>query len=386
MWRRLKVLLPGWAAWRRLALTALAAGLLVGAFCFGRWGALSPAAADPPRPGLFESTPPWAVANSEYDHRAVAYIFNNIPITRADLGEYLIARYGPERIDFLVNRRIIDHECQAKGITVTDAEVEAQLAEDLRSMGITKVSDFVNTVLRRFNKTLYEYREDVIRPKLAMIKLVRPTITISDQDLQDAFEANWGPKVHCRMIVLPKGMNDHEKNEIWDKARKSEEAFREQARNQFIKQLAANDGDAPPIHRHFGSEEVEKVAFSLKPGEVSGLLGMKDGTTVILWCVDHVPPDTTHTLDNERINLHKQVMDVRLLQKIPEYFKQVREQANPQIFLSRNVTPEDVMRRTEAMLRDASRQGQQAPPAQQPPQQPMPPAPHPAAASPVQGN
>jgi hypothetical protein len=360
---------------RKLPVTAVAAGLLVGAFCWGKSLGQGPPPAGA-KAGLAERVPLWASSSAEQDRAPVAWIYNSIPITRADLGEYLIARLGPERVELLVNRRIIDHECQAKGVVVTDEEVEAQLVEDLRSMGVTKIDDFVKQVLGRFNKTLYEYKEDVIRPKLAMIKLVRPTITITEQDLHDAFEANWGPKVHCRMIVLQPGLNIHQKQEIWERVRKSEEAFLQEARKQYIPALAAKEGDAPPIFHHFGDEQIEKAAFSLRPGEVSGLLDMKDHTSVILRCIDHQEADTTRVFENERVNLHKQVMQVRLLQEIPKYFKNLRTQADPRVFLRRDVTPEDVVHRAEAALRQSARQNQPA----------MPPAPPAAAATPAQGN
>lgn len=341
---------PRRGVWRKLGWAAGVLVLVVLAYYWGRWGGLSAATANPPTTtGLLEARPSWA--SRDYGNRPVAWIYGNIPITREDLGEYLIARYGPERIEFLVNRTIIDHECKAKGITVTDAEVEAQLVEDLRSMGITRVEDFVNQILRRFNKTLYEYKEDVIRPKLAMIKLVRPTITVTEQDERDAFEAHYGPKVHCRMIVLPKGMSDREKLELWTKISSSAEEFDKAASSQFLPALAAKGGDAPPIHRHFANKEIEEKAFALKPGELSPIISMPDGTAVILKCVEHLPPDTNHRFEEERLALHKECLEARLLQEIPRYFQKLREQAAPRIFLRRDTTPEEEIRRADALLK-----------------------------------
>jgi hypothetical protein len=368
---------PGRAACRKLALPAAVAGLIALAFCWGRSFGQGPPADGSAPLGIKEARPAWSVTSPENAGRPVAYIYNNIPVTREELGDYLIARYGPERVDFLVNRRIIDRECQARGIYVTDAEVEAQLVEDLRSMGVTRTKDFVNQILNRFHKTLYEYKEDVIRPKLAMIKLVRPTITIEEKDLQDAFEAHYGPKVHCRMIVLPKEMNGRQKQEVWTRASKSADDFDRESRAQFVKALASTGGEAPPVHRHFGDERIENVAFGLKPGELSQVLDMKDGTAVILKCVEHLPPDTTRRMEDERLKLHRECMEVRLLQKIPEYFQKLRADADPRVFLRRDDTPDEAIRRADAQLQASAReaQRQQAPAAL--------PA---GAAAPLQGN
>src|SRR5262249_54083795 len=40
-------------------------------------------------------------------NQVVAYINGTIGVTREELGEYLIERYGAEKLEFLVNRRII---------------------------------------------------------------------------------------------------------------------------------------------------------------------------------------------------------------------------------------------------------------------------------------
>ena len=54
-----------------------------------------------------------------------------------------------------------------RNITVSDAEVDAQLDQDLKAFQPTiSKDDFVNKILKRYNKSLYEWKEDVIRPKL----------------------------------------------------------------------------------------------------------------------------------------------------------------------------------------------------------------------------
>src|SRR5439155_19495468 len=88
---------PGGGPGRRKAMTirtvgrgrVLAAVGLVGAaavgFWLGRGGPQSAAVAAPP-------IPPAAPPPSDYTQRVVAYIYGTVPITREDLGEYLIAR------------------------------------------------------------------------------------------------------------------------------------------------------------------------------------------------------------------------------------------------------------------------------------------------------
>src|SRR5260370_978039 len=70
---------------------------------------------------------------SDYTKRVVAYLGDEY-ITRADLGEYLIPRCGPEKVDVLIKRRVLEGACRARGITVTAAEVDASLAEQMRGL------------------------------------------------------------------------------------------------------------------------------------------------------------------------------------------------------------------------------------------------------------
>src|SRR5205807_393395 len=113
-------------------------------------------------------------------------------VTREQLGEYLIARYGAERLDLMVNKLIVEQECAARAITVSEAEVEAALEKDVKTAQAADRADFVKNVLRANRTTLYGYREDVLRPKLLLAKLARGNVTVEADDLRRAFEAYHG--------------------------------------------------------------------------------------------------------------------------------------------------------------------------------------------------
>src|ERR1700682_6338876 len=122
MWQKLQGIRPSGRGWKKMMLALVVCGVGVVAFCWGRHGALSEAKAgqvtDPALPDHIMTA-----SHSDYDKRPVAFIYNNMLITRADLGEYLIARFGEQRLDFLINHRIIDMACKAKNIVITDQMV-----------------------------------------------------------------------------------------------------------------------------------------------------------------------------------------------------------------------------------------------------------------------
>lgn len=318
--------------WLARGLTLLAVG--AAAFCWGRWGTGPRAEAQAPvvQAPVNQVTATPGIKVGDYSNRVVAYLYNDsVAVTREELGEYLIARFGAERLDFLVNRKIVEMECAAKGIAVTDAEVEVQLQQDLKDFRLSE-KDFVNSILRQYKKSLYEWKEDVIRPKLMIAKLVRPTITVSEDEARKAFDARYGQKVKCRMIVMRK--DDPKRFQVWERARQGKEAFKAEATKQEMQALAATAGEVPPIHMHFGDSRVERFAFGLKEGEVSQLFDLQDGSHVILMCEQHLPADASVRYENERMKLMKDVEELKLAERIPEVVKELRGRANPRLLLT----------------------------------------------------
>ena len=85
--------------------------------------------------------------------RVVAYIHGNVPITRDDLADFLITRGGHEKIDLLINRKIIEIECAKRKVTVTPQEMEAQLNEDMKGFEFSR-NQFLEQLLPRYNKKI----------------------------------------------------------------------------------------------------------------------------------------------------------------------------------------------------------------------------------------
>lgn len=303
-----------------------------------------------PAPQTKTATPP--AAPSDYCQRVVAYIYDTIPITREDLGEYLIARMPEDRLNNLVNKRIIDHYCQQKGIEVTAAEVEADFAETLKGLNVT-AKEFESKVLKPHGKSLYEWREDVIKPRILLSKLCRDRIKVTDQDLQTAFEAYFGEKVDCRIILWPKGEQKIAMN-MYGKIRDSEEEFDRASRSQASQQLASTGGHIAPIGRHTtGNEALERAAFSLRKGELSQLIDTPEGPVVIK-CVDRLPADASKKLSDVREQLTKEVVSKKVQLEIPKMFNELREKAQPRLIYKHTLTESELLRDVQQELRSSA--------------------------------
>ena len=104
---------------RGLAFAGVAAAGYLFAITSDRVAAQPPAAPNTLPPVMQTPSQP----QSERDHRVVAYIYGNMPITRAELGEFLIARGGHEKLELLVNKKIIEIEAARRGVNVTIIEI-----------------------------------------------------------------------------------------------------------------------------------------------------------------------------------------------------------------------------------------------------------------------
>jgi RNA polymerase sigma factor (sigma-70 family) len=258
----------------------------------------------------------------------VAYIFQDVAITREELGDYLIARMGPDRLEALINRRILEHACRQKGITATEAEVEAALGEDIQALR-RHGQDFA-AVLRQRGQTLRGWREDVIKPRLLLAKLCRGRVRVTEKDVRNAFEARYGEKVECQMILWPRGEREQAER-TYEVIRTDGRQFQLAAGTQPTPALARADGHIPPVGRHStGSEGLEEAAFRLREGEVSPLLDTPQGLLVVK-CIRRLPADTSRRLEEEREQLRREVLDGLLQKEMGKALRELREQARPRV-------------------------------------------------------
>jgi hypothetical protein len=156
-------------------------------------------------------------------------------------------------------------------------------------MGKTKkngdpdVDAWLKDVVENQKMSLELYRDDVVWPSVGLRKLAGEDVEVTQEDLQRSFEANYGPRVRCRAIVLA---NQRDAQKVWDSARKNPtiEHFAELAKHYTVEPGGkVNEGEIPPIQKHGSDPALEKEAFSLKKNEISGIIQVND-KWVILFC------------------------------------------------------------------------------------------------------
>lgn len=280
-----------------------------------------PLAAEEPKPLPKDLAPSGPAAT-----RVVAYIHGNVPITREELADFLIARGGETKLELLTNKHIIEAEAAKAGVSVTRQEVEAALNEDLK--GVEK-RDVVLMILKQSGKSMLEWREDVIRPRLLLGKMVRDTIKVEEAEVKVAHEAQYGEKRQARIIVWPKANTKKPSDAVVAATRGSEAEFDRIAANQPDPQLAKSGGSIAPVGRNPNAQDPTAInkLFSLKVNEISELFETQD-SWMLMRCTAIIPPDANFALDKPavRAEIEREIIDRKLGEAIPKLFNAIKSQ------------------------------------------------------------
>jgi len=251
-------------------------------------------------------------------HPGVAAMINGHEITMRELAEECLDRNGIEVLEGMINRRLLEQACKRKKIEVSEADMQAEIERAAMAMGKTKetrkgeevadVAAWKKDVEENQKISFEVYREQSVWPSAALKKLVGKDVEIDEEDMRKSYEANFGSRVRCRAIVFDR---ERKAQEIWTRLRDglaSEEfddlspeesaalslkRFAEAASTYSVDQGSHDaQGQIPPIARFGTDPHMEKEAFSLQPGEMSGVIQVAD-KFVILYCEGYTEPVNT---------------------------------------------------------------------------------------------
>ena len=229
-------------------------------------------------------------------------------------------------------------ECKKRDITVSEKDMNdeiaraAALAVKPKPDGSPDVDAWLEQVTKEQGVSLEIYRHDAVWPSVALRKLAGEKVDITEEDLQKGFEANYGAKVRCLAIVLN---NQRRAQEVFEKARKhnTSEFFGELAAQYSIEPGSnALRGEVPPIRKWGGQPLLEKEAFALKPGELSGVIQVGD-KFILLRCEGFTKPADVKFAD-VRDEIYKDLYEKKLRLKMAECFENLQDSATIHNYLA----------------------------------------------------
>ncbi len=269
----------------------------------------------------------------------VAATVDREPITLDALADACIARHGQKVLAKEIDKRLLAQELRKRNLRITQRDLDAEVAHAAEWAGV--LDERGKPDVRRWLKMATEeqglareaYYADAVWPSAALKKLSSGKLDVSEEELQKGFEANYGPRVRCRAIVMS---NLRRAQEVWAKARENPtpEHFGQLAR-QHSTDLASreNRGEIPPIRKNSGRPALEQEAFALSPSQpLSGVVQVGE-RYVILFFEGRTEPIEV-TLAEVRDLLYRDIHEKKLRLVMADTFDAIEQRATIDNYLA----------------------------------------------------
>lgn len=255
----------------------------------------------------------------------VMAVVNAEDITRQDLANECMVRYGEDVLEQLINKHVIDQACQKRGIQITEQDVADEVAR-LASKFNLGPEQWLKMLEDERDIAPDKYRKEIVWPILALRALAEGQIAVNKDDMEKGMEAEFGEKVQARLITLP---SREKAEQIRKQAVANPDNFGKLAKQHSDDSSSSGGGMIPAVRKYLGDEAFERVAFGLKEGEVSEVFQFGD-KFVILKCEKKLPPTQLSDNDRKRYEqqLHDRIEDGKLRAAAGEIFQKLQADAN----------------------------------------------------------
>ena len=254
---------------------------------------------------------------------AVARVGGDLLISQEELARECLAIYGKEVLENLINRAIIHRACEQNGVVVTAEEIHKEVAKIAKDFNLS-VDNWYQVLQSERNLSPMQYQKDVIWPMLALRKLAGEHAEVAERDIQRAFQRDYGPRVKARMIVFD---NLRRAQDVWQQAVNTPDDFDRLAREHSVDAHSrALGGKILPVRRYSGNEELEKTAFRLKEGEISGIIQLDTKHYAFLLCEGRTETLIDESeIDQVRDLLVESLTKEKIQESVAEVFQKIKE-------------------------------------------------------------
>lgn len=272
---------------------------------------------------------------------------NNQSITYDIVARECVAKHGEEVLENMINRLILQQECDRQGITITRGEVEEEVTATAKKFNLP-LDSWYQMLQSERGLTKEQYHDDIIWPMIALKKLAGQTVQVTEKEMQEGFERDYGPRMKGRMILIEG--NIRQANQVWEKCVAAPDDFDRFAREHSTDPNSrALGGVIPPIRKHGTNKTIEDAAFRLRPGEISGLVQLGENSYVIIKCEGLTEP----VVEDIRVvwnDLLGQLTEEKTQKTVAKIFEKVKAEARVDNFLTRtSMNGRNPVRQTSAV-------------------------------------
>ncbi len=288
---------------------------------------LRPTAARTPKAAPARATQPSgrtgpAGAPSSSSQVKIVAAINGEEITRSDLANECLRHYGEDVLETLVNKYLIRQECQRRNISVTAAEVNAEIKRMADRFSLP-VERWLEMLEQERGISPRQYADDIIWPMLALRKLAGPRLEVTEQELLEHFESRYGEAVKARIIVCE---SRAAAEEVRAAAVGNPDEFGNLAKAKSVDGPSASlNGLIQPIRKHAGPKEIEQVAFQMRDGEISDVIPV--GGQYVILKREGLQPAVKVAFEQVKMGMVEAIRDRKMRRVAAETFRQLQDQA-----------------------------------------------------------
>jgi parvulin-like peptidyl-prolyl isomerase len=262
---------------------------------------------------------------AERPQHDVMAVVNGQDIRRDALATACCERYGNEVLEGLVNKRLIQHYCANRQITVTEADVDAEIERMAKRFKIGK-EEWLQMLQRERGINPEQYKRDILWPTLALRKCAAQDLAVSEEELQKAHEANYGAAKKCRLIVVD---NRQKAEEIHRQLLANPDDFARLAmQNSLDVNSASIGGMIQPIRRHVGDPAIERVVFAMQSDQISSVIAVGQ-QFAILKCEGEIPARAV-PLEQVKEELVERIQESKLRDFAGQKFQELQSSSTVQ--------------------------------------------------------
>jgi len=263
---------------------------------------------------------------------AVASI-NGQKITKDEFYDSLVKANGSQVLDTMIAKKVIKLEAEKQNITVSEDEIQAELNQYYDYYGGEQA--FIN-VIEASGHTIEEVKDDTLI-NLQLKKLIAPTITITEEEMQAYFDENLDSFAEPEKVKASHILVDsmEKANEVKTKLDGGAD-FAELAKEYSIDTTNKDSGgDLGYFERDTMVAEFEEAAFSMEVGAISDPVKTDYGYHIIKVTDKKAAQEPDYEASKESIR--DTLLDEKISTEYAAWIDGLYQQYNVQTFISEQV-------------------------------------------------
>jgi foldase protein PrsA len=248
---------------------------------------------------------------------------NGVNISKDRLYDELVLAGGAATLDNLITQELIGQEAKALNVTVTDADVDAEIALIKKSFGS---DEEFNSTLAQYGMTLESLEKDT-KVNLTIRKILEPKTDVTDEEIKQFYDAN------KESLGTPEEV---QASHILVATKEEADAILAQLKQGADFATLAKEKSTDPGSKDKGGDlgffgrgamvpEFEEAAFALKVNELSGVVQTEHGFHIIKKTAEKAA--VVPTFEEKKEEIRKQLVATEANELSEAWMKEIRAKA-----------------------------------------------------------